>query len=160
MMKCYTNNYKKFNNRLSKVSPSMQGVSVALENLLLNTSEPNAELEVLGNIGDGYKNYHADEDTFLRSGTNLGEQRIAPEPMVSQVPPPPPEPRTSSALELLESRIRNGALGSENSFSSSMPGEGKEIDLSTLHKAVQSVSTATDHLGAIATKYGIYLKDR
>lgn len=148
---------KNFNKRLSKVSPSMQGVSVALENLLLNTSEPSAELEVLGNIGDGYKNYHADE-TFLRSGTNLGEYRISPQPTPSMVPPPPPESRTSSSLELLESRLHKGAalLASETGGAVTNSGDDREIDLSSLHKAVQGVNTATDHLGAIATKYGIY----
>lgn len=148
---------KNFNQRLSKVSPSMQGVSVALENLLLNTSEPNAELEVLGNIGDGYRNYHADE-TFLRSGTNLGEYRISPQPEASTVPPPPPDSRNSSALQLLESRVHPGASKpvSDMSTSTSTSDRDKEIDLSSLHKAVQSVGTATEQLGAIATKYGVY----
>ena len=146
---------KNFNQRLSKVSPSMQGVSVALENLLLNTSEPNAELEVLGNIGDGYRNYHADE-TFLRSGTNLGEYRISPQPEASTVPPPPPDFRNSSALQLLESRVHPGASKPASDMSTSTSDRDKEIDLSSLHKAVQSVGTATEQLGAIATKYGVY----
>lgn len=146
---------KNFNQRLSKVSPSMQGVSVALENLLLNTSEPNAELEVVGNIGDGYRNYHADE-TFLRSGTNLGEYRISPQPEASTVPPPPPDSRNSSALQLLESRVHPGPSKPASDMSTSTSDRDKEIDLSSLHKAVQSVGTATEQLGAIATKYGVY----
>jgi hypothetical protein len=164
--------------RLSGVSPSMQGVTVALENLLLNTSEPNAELEVLGNIGDGYRNYHAlggaggdynndiggDNDTYLHSGSTLSQERVSPRPTASELPPPPLEfSRDTSALELLESRLRAGAAAGGNSGgynSADANLNDRSVDLSSLHKAVQSVSSATDNLGAIATKYGIYSHDR
>lgn len=160
---------KKFNQRLSKVTPSMQGVTTALENILLNTSEPNSTLEALrvGDLGDGFKNYHANAETFTHSGTTLAAgggadgQPIAPIPSAAPMPIPPIETVTNSAVELLDTRLRRGAGVTFLDESSDAPAGSKEegaIDMASLHKAVNSVSATAGNMGAIASRYSVYIQ--
>lgn len=155
---------KRFNRRLSQVSPGMQGVATALENILLNTSEPSSTLEALhvGELGDGFKNYHADADTFIQSGTTLAlartDEAIAPLPSAAPMPVPPMETATTSALELLDTKLRRGAgsaLFDGASSGGEASGEGA-IDLSSLHKAVNNVSAAAGSMGSVASRYAVY----
>ena len=154
---------KKFNRRLSQVSPGMQGVTTALEHILLNTSEPNSTLEALqvGELGDGFKNYHAQADTTaIQRGASYitTEEVAAPVPSVAPLPVPPMEAATTSALELLDTKLRRGAGTTplDGAFSRGEPGGESVIDLSSLHKAVNNVGVSASSMGSVASRYAVY----